>query len=498
MTRIAFCSAAVTLLAISSAGAADVRMPRKAPAPAPVATGYNWTGCYLGAGGGYGMWNQQNRMVEADTGMPITHDLTAGGRGWFGTVQGGCDYQVNSNIVIGAFADHDFGSIKGTMTTPDLPAQGESKLKRSWAAGGRLGWLPFAQQHLMVFVSAGYTEASFGRVDLFDLNPAPQPQNFYLDRHTARGWFVGTGYEYAIAWFPRLTWKTEYRFADYDRERIPTRLVGNGLALDESLDSHKYVQTVRSALVWRFGSAGAVDRPMPSRAAAPAPVATSYNWTGCYLGAGGGYGMWNQENRMVGAELGEPLSAELTAGGRGWFGTVQVGCDYQVNSNIVIGASADYDFGSIKGAVTTPAFPMQGEAKLERSWAAGGRLGWLPFAQQHLMVFASAGYTEARFGRVDLFDVEIVVPDTSTFYIDASTFQGWFVGTGYEYAIAWVPGLAWKTEYRFADYGRERTPVLFVGGGPPAVSLDSHKYLHTVRSALVWRFNFGGAVVARY
>jgi outer membrane immunogenic protein len=258
MAKIAFYSAVLTLLAISSAGAADMRMPSKAPAAAPVAAGYNWTGCYLGAGGGYGMWNQENRMVGADDGEPLSAELTAGGRGWFGTAQVGCDYQVNSNIVIGAFADYDFGSIKGTITTPDLPMQGEAKLKRSWAAGGRLGWLPFAQQHLMVFVSGGYTEARFDRVNFFDLDPVPEPQDFYLDRHTYRGWFVGTGYEYAIAWFPGLTWKTEYRFADYGRERIPLLFIGNGLPATESLDSHKYVHTVRSALVWRFNFGGPV------------------------------------------------------------------------------------------------------------------------------------------------------------------------------------------------------------------------------------------------
>ncbi len=44
-------------LAVGSAMAAD--MPVKAPmlmkAPPPA---YSWTGCYIGGGGGYGMWNQ--------------------------------------------------------------------------------------------------------------------------------------------------------------------------------------------------------------------------------------------------------------------------------------------------------------------------------------------------------------------------------------------------------------------------------------------------------
>ena len=35
-------------------------------------------------------------------------------------------------------------------------------------------------------------------------------------------------------------------------------------------------------------------------------------------------------------------------------------------------------------------------------------------------------------------------------------------------------------------------------GAPTPDSIDAHKYVQTVRSELVWRFNFGGPVIARY
>jgi opacity protein-like surface antigen len=59
-------AAAATTFAIGSATAAD--MPVKAPmlkAPPPV---YSWTGCYLDAGVGYGMYNQD----ESETAFGIT------------------------------------------------------------------------------------------------------------------------------------------------------------------------------------------------------------------------------------------------------------------------------------------------------------------------------------------------------------------------------------------------------------------------------------------
>src|SRR5262249_43936586 len=90
----------------TSAIAAD--MPLKA-APRPAAPVYNWTGCYLGAGGGYGMFNQDNTFVTDPIFGPSIVDsgrVTGGGRGWFGTVGGGCDYQISERWVIGAFADY--------------------------------------------------------------------------------------------------------------------------------------------------------------------------------------------------------------------------------------------------------------------------------------------------------------------------------------------------------------------------------------------------------
>jgi outer membrane immunogenic protein len=49
----------------------------------------------------------------------------------------------------------------------------------------------------------------------------------------------------------------------------------------------------------------------------------------------------------------------------------------------------------------------------------------------------------------------------------------------------------WKTEYRFADYGTNRVALL-VGGRDTSDSFDQRKFVQTVRSELVWRFNWGG------
>ena len=249
---------AITLLAVATASAADLRRPAPIQAvPAPIAVGYNWTGCYLGGGFGYGLYDQESRYI--DTGTVVGLSVDNGGRGWLGTVQVGCDFQIGSNIVIGAFADYDWSNIHGDMNAAAFGLGGlvgEEKLNNSWAAGGRIGWLPFQSQQLLVFVSGGYTQARFDSVALTSVFGGGVVAG--LAKHTYDGWFLGSGYEYQFGWLPiqGLTWKTEYRFADYGTDQV--QLTGaTGIPLTaEFLESRKYVQTIRSSLVWRFNFGG--------------------------------------------------------------------------------------------------------------------------------------------------------------------------------------------------------------------------------------------------
>ena len=253
------------------------------------------------------------------------------------------------------------------------------------------------------------------------------------------------------------------------------------------------------------GSAFAADLPMKSRPIAPAPAPVGYSWTGCYLGAGGGYGMFVQRHRTI-DPTGVPVTAgETDTGGKGWFGTVQVGCDYQFADRWVIGAFADYDFSGIKGnfqptgLIGAGGLGLFGEEKLKSSWAAGGRVGYLVFPQ--LLAYVSGGYTEARFDGVAFSNLFNNVPTLVS--MAPQTYKGWFIGTGYEYGISFLPGLFWKTEYRYARYDAERPAIVglttFTGAPALAFFEDSRKDVQTIRSELVYRFNFGGGpVVARY
>ena len=221
------------------------------------------------------------------------------------------------------------------------------------------------------------------------------------------------------------------------------------------------------------GSALAADMPVkaPPVKAPPLPV-QGYNWTGCYLAGGGGYGMFNQDIHENGAKD--------TIGGRGWFGTLGAGCDVQIGGSWVLGVFGDYDFSGLKGNLVLPDSGLAGRDKERSAWAAGGRLGYT--LTPTILAYVNAGYTQARFAGVNLQDA---------FSLGSHTYTGWFLGGGYEYSLNWFRGLFWRTEYRFAQYGRDTLPILD-GGVPSGNTITSDKTVQTIRSELVWRFNWGG------
>jgi outer membrane immunogenic protein len=237
--------------AVLSSPALSADMPLKAPpVAAPV---YNWTGCFVKGGGGYGMWNQDSTAF--DDRFQIGTEIRTGGRGWFGTVGGGCDYQIGERWVIGVFGDYDFASIKGDFAASfDDVVGGREKLKSAWAVGGRIGYL--ITPAVLTFISGGFTEARFSGVELATFEVPPDTVGFRIDRHTYSGWFIGSGFEYNLGWVPGLFWRTEYRFASYDKDTLLIVRSPSGAPTDLSVDSEKFVQTIRSELVWRFNWGG--------------------------------------------------------------------------------------------------------------------------------------------------------------------------------------------------------------------------------------------------
>ncbi|MDP1582149.1 MAG: porin family protein [Bradyrhizobium sp.] len=231
----------------------------------------------------------------------------------------------------------------------------------------------------------------------------------------------------------------------------------------------------------------------PRYAKAPAPMAPIYNWTGFYIFGGGGGGIWSADSNVNTFPGGVALTRDQRMGGDGWFGTVGAGYDVQFGGKWVAGIFGDAQFGSLKGSLSDPNFFTEGQVKLETSYAAGVRLGYL--VAPNVLSYVNAGYSGSEWsGTTQSFLLPgagaVAVSTTPSF-----SRNGWFIGGGVEnnldiFGIS-APGWFMKTEYRSAFYDRITLPTTFVGGVPTGTAITHEPWVQTVSTSLVYRFNWG-------
>jgi outer membrane immunogenic protein len=247
---------ALVVLAAGPAVAADLgRKPAYIPPPAPPPP--TFTGCYVNGGGGYGFWNIDHSFQDT-SGALNTVETTSGGRGWLGTVGGGCDYQFGSgsgfwsNWVVGVLADYDFMDLHKNFQSSFGGIAGEEKESNAWAVGGRIGYL--VTPNVFTYWNGGYTETRFDGINLSDtIFGTPFGA---IDAHTYHGWFIGGGTEIALSGLfglplpTGLFWRSEYRFSSFNSANLPITVSGVQTGFSENM--HPYVQTITTSLVYKF------------------------------------------------------------------------------------------------------------------------------------------------------------------------------------------------------------------------------------------------------
>jgi outer membrane immunogenic protein len=271
---------------------------------------------------------------------------------------------------------------------------------------------------------------------------------------------------------------------------------------------------VAAAAAFTTGSAVAADLPARTYSKAPPPPVAVANWTGLWISGGFGYGLFDYDHSVTSAVAPFPLfDYGHDNGGRGWLGKVGIGGDYQFAGpmgNWVIGAFADAQWSDIKGRSTifcpggcAGPFEFNGQLKNDWSWAAGARIGYV--ALPGLLTYFNGGFAQSHWNQVNYNDSTPAIATFTGLVLPSRTLNGWFVGGGTEYAISQIPGLFWKSEYRFADYGnRTDAHICTVSATPNCGALGAHSldrsrtYVQTATTELVYRFNWGGPVVAKY
>jgi outer membrane immunogenic protein len=249
------------------------------------------------------------------------------------------------------------------------------------------------------------------------------------------------------------------------------------------------------------GSAFAADlAARPTYTKAPM-MAQAPSWTGFYIFGGAGGGIWDANDVVKSSATLVPLTINQRQGGDGWFGTVGAGYDWQFNSSWVFGVLADGQFGSLRGNVADPINALgalTGSEKLRDTYAVGARLGYL--VAPNVLSYVNAGWTGSNWSGSTLTTMGGTASGLHT--NSFSTNSGVFVGGGVENNLnifgIQSPGWFMKTEYRAAYYGNRNLGEFTAANTLAPDTIAFKPFVQTISTSLVYRFNWGGPVVAKY
>lgn len=252
---------------------------------------------------------------------------------------------------------------------------------------------------------------------------------------------------------------------------------------------------------------------MALKAPPPPPVA-AFSWTGCYVGANGGYGWGRNHSNLVASPDAASQSfwnPALNAGAMpssysytnsGGVAGGQVGCNQQTG-NFVVGLEADIDWAHLNGAQSiatsgvpgfVPGFFSSG-SNLQWLGTIRGRVGFTP--TDHWLIYGTGGLA---YGDVN-YNTSVAFPTTNDFQTISTTRTevGWTIGAGVEWAFNnnWTV----RAEYLYVDLGPRNLTTIGSGRAPNLTDTlsdgFSNKY-NLVRVGINYKFGWAGPVVAKY
>jgi outer membrane immunogenic protein len=206
-------------------------------------------------------------------------------------------------------------------------------------------------------------------------------------------------------------------------------------------------------------SLGVFAADMSRPAYAPPPIMSLYNWTGFYVGGNLG-GAW------AGGTLTDNFSgASFTGNNSGFIGGGQIGYNWQVSPQFVLGVEWMFDGTSIsKSSNAITIFNgdvLQGSASTDWVSTLAARFG---YAANNLLYYGKAGggWVQNSATVTDL--------TTGASLSNSNTNSGWLLGAGIEYG--WTPNWTMKLEYDYLSLDNwTRSSPLFVGD---TVTLSRH------------------------
>ena len=170
----------------------------------------------------------------------------------------------------------------------------------------------------------------------------------------------------------------------------------------------------------------AVQPPPTADIYSPQPV---FNWAGPHVGLQGGYA-WGTANE---ATFGNNTSPA------GIFGGANIGYDFAMTPNWILGVEADANIGDISDSMVPLFGPSSVTQKLDYFGTVRGRLG---YAMGSNLFYGTAGWAWGHGVRS-----AVGTPLAS----NSQSLTGWTVGAGIEHAF--TPNVVGRLQYLYTDYG---------------------------------------------
>lgn len=252
------------------------------------------------------------------------------------------------------------------------------------------------------------------------------------------------------------------------------------------------------------GSALGADLGMPTKAPMVAPVPT-YNWNGFYIGGHVGYG-WGHTSENVFDPAGT-LVDSVGFDSNGAFGGGQIGLNYMLTPNWVLGLEADISGADIKGSVSACAATgcATGNTKVDDFGTVRGRIG---YAWNNVLFYGTGGWA---WGHVDADrQITCVVPGggicpggpspsvlTGQSASASGTESGWAAGGGIEWGF--LPNWTVKVEYLHLEFDGIGHDYAYPGFPTAFRHINADTGIDTVRIGVNYLFNWrSSAISARY
>lgn len=257
----------------------------------------------------------------------------------------------------------------------------------------------------------------------------------------------------------------------------------------------KKLAFVSFLLVASSGSALAADLGARPYSKAPPMISPAYDWSGFYIGANVG-GAWTRESSSTtalnGVVGGGGNRGSGLGGASGVVGGGQIGYNFMVAPNFLLGIEADVDGTSLRGSALSPNGADSGSAKVDAFGTVRGRAG---FTQNNWLFYGTGGFawSTGSVTRTQLVAQRTAVPPipaaAGTVETASNTRTGWTAGGGVEWGF--MQNWTVKAEYLYLDLGKV-TSVF-----PLANRMQTNTLTMNVARIGV-NYKFGGPVVARY